>query len=188
MRAGLAWAAVCTSVLAVACGPTRRTPPPSADIDEDAYRIQLSTLASAEFQGRRPGTDGEARTVAYLVAEFRRLNLKPISGDSYLQSVPMIEFTAEAPASLSLSGPGPTIALGAGRNMVLWSSQDRAQVSLQGSELVFAGYGVVAAEYGRDDYAALDVHGKTVVVLSGDPGPPAEQPPPFKTHLQGYYG
>jgi len=188
MRAGLAWAAVCATVLAVACTPTRRTPPPSADIDEDGYRNQLSTLASAEFQGRRPGTDGEARTVAYLVAEFRRLNLKPISGDSYLQSVPMIEFTPEAPALLSVSGRGPTIVLGPGRNAIIWSSREQAQVSLQGSELVFAGYGIVAAEYGRDDYASLDVHGKTVVVLSGDPGPPAQQPPAFKAHLQGFYG
>src|SRR5580692_979091 len=106
MRAGLAWAAVCTSVLAVACGPTRRVAPPSTDIDEDGYRNQLSTLASAEFQGRRPGTDGEARTVAYLVAEFRRLNLKPISGDSYLQSVPMIEFTPDTAPALSMSGRG----------------------------------------------------------------------------------
>lgn len=188
MRAGIAWAIVCATVLAAACAPTRRTPPPSADIDEDAYRNQLSTLSSAEFQGRRPGTEGEARTIAYLVAEFRRLNLKPISGDNYLQSVPMIEFTPEAPASLSVSGQGPSIALGAGRNMVIWSRQDQAQVSLKGSELVFAGYGIVAAEYRRDDYANLDVHGKTVVVLSGDPGPPADQPPPFKSHLQGYYG
>jgi Zn-dependent M28 family amino/carboxypeptidase len=188
MRAGLAWAAVFASVLAVACAPTRRVAPPSVDIDEDGYRNQLSTLASAEFQGRRPGTDGEARTVAYLVAEFHRLNLKPISGDSYLQSVPMIEFTPDAAASLSVSGHGPALALSSGRDVVIWSRREQAQVSLQGSELVFAGYGVVAAEYGRDDYANLDVHGKTVVVLSGDPGPPAQPPPTLKTHLQGFFG
>ncbi len=188
MRAGLAWAAICATVLAVACTPTRRVPPPSVDIDEDGYRNQLSTLASAEFQGRRPGTEGEARTVAYLVAEFRRLNLKPISGDSYLQSVPMIEFTPDTPASLSVSGHGPTIALTAGRDVILWSNREQAQVSLQSSELVFVGYGIVASEYGRDDYANLDVHGKTVIVLSGDPGPPAQQAPALKSHLQGFYG
>lgn len=184
-----AFAAACASLLVVlaACAPTRRVAPPSADIDEDAYRNQLSTLASDEFQGRRPGTEGETRTVAYLVAEFRRLNLKPVSGDSYLQAVPLVEFTPDAPASLTLSGHGPTLMLGAGRDAVIWSTREQAQVSLQGSELVFAGFGIVAPEFSRDDYAGIDAHGKTVVLLCGEPEPRGPQAPVPSAHMQGFY-
>jgi Zn-dependent M28 family amino/carboxypeptidase len=182
MRARAAIAAICAALLAVACAPARRVAPPSHDIDEDLYRAQLSALASDEFAGRRPGTEGETRTVAYLVAEFRRLKLKPVSGDSYLQNVPMIEFTPDAPPSLSMSGRGPVMVLGAGRDMVIRSSRELAQVTVQGSELVFAGYGIVSPENGRDDYAGLDAHGKTIIVLAGDPGLAD------KLHMPGYFG
>ncbi len=171
-----------------ACAPSRRLAPPSTDIDEDAYRFQLSTLATLEFQGRRPGTEGETRTVAYLVAEYRRLQLKPISGENYLQSVPMIEFIPDSASSLSFSGRGPTKVLSAGRDMVIWSRREQPQVTLQGSEVVFAGYGVVAPEYGRDDYAGLDVRGKTVVLMPGDPGRMAQPLQSVKAHMLGYYG
>jgi hypothetical protein len=177
--------AVCVLLLAAGCAPARRGPPPSSDIDEDAYREQLTTLASEEFDGRRPGTAGETRTVAYLVAQFRLLKLKPVSGDSYLQAVPMIEFTPELPPSLSISGRGPARALRPGTDMVIWSRRDQAQVGLQGSELVFAGFGIVAPEYARDDYQGLDVHGKTVVVLSGEPGA-AGATGIARGHMQGF--
>ena len=103
----------------------------------------MTTLASEEFSGRRPGTAGETRTVAYLVAQFRLLKLKPVNGDSYLQAVPMVEFTPEPDPFLTISGRGPARVLKAGRDMVIWSRRDQDEVSLQGSELVFAGYGVV---------------------------------------------
>jgi Zn-dependent M28 family amino/carboxypeptidase len=188
MRPQLVLGTLCATLLVAACAPSRRLAPPSTDIDEDAYRNQLSTLASEEFQGRRPGSEGETRTVAYLVAEYRRLQLKPLSGDSYLQSVPMTEFNPDGPPTLSFSGRGPLIDLSAGRDMVIWSSREQPQVTLQGSELVFAGYGVVAPEYGRDDYAGIDVHGKTVVLMSGDPGRTAQPLSTAKAHMLGYYG
>ena len=79
-RVRLALLLVAVALLAGACGTPPRTERPVNDIDEDRYRDQLGTLASAEFAGRRPGTDGEARTVAYLSEQFRRLKLKPLSG------------------------------------------------------------------------------------------------------------
>ena len=170
-----------------ACTPSRVGPPPSSDIDEDAFRDELSTLASDEFAGRRPGTAGEARTVAYIVDQFRRLKLKSLSGDSYVQNVPMLEFTPDGPPSLAVAGRGAARPVEFGTGMVIWSRLDQADVALQGSELVFAGYGIVAREYGRDDYAGVDVHGKTVVVLSGDPGPVPGPAPRARTHMPGFY-
>ncbi|MFI4890405.1 MAG: M28 family peptidase [Steroidobacterales bacterium] len=174
-------------MLLAACTPARRGPPPSSDIDEDGYREQLTTLASEEFNGRRPGTSGETRTIAYLVAQFRLLKLKPVSGDSYLQAVPMVEFTPEKDPSLTISGRGPARTLTPVRDMVIWSRRDQAQAGVQGSELVFAGFGLAAPEYARDDYAGLDVHGKTVVVLAGEPARPAPGTTGPRGHMPGFY-
>jgi hypothetical protein len=74
--------------LLAACGG-HRLPPPSTDIDENAFRSHLRMLASDGFEGRKPGTPGEEKTVAYLSDQFRKLGLKPGNGDSFVQQVPM---------------------------------------------------------------------------------------------------
>ena len=127
-------------------------------------------LASDDFEGRKPGTPGEEKTVAYLVEQFRKLGLKPGNGESYLQPVPMVEILAGADASLSIAGHNGTVTLAYGKDMVIWTKRAVPEAELKGSELVFVGYGIVAPEYAWNDYAGIDVHGKTVVVLVNDPG------------------
>ncbi len=161
-------AALCIGAVS-ACMGGRRPPPPSVDIDEDLFRNGVRTLASDEFEGRRPGTGGEEKTVAFVTAQFRRLGLKPGNGESYLQQVPMVETVASGQA-LTVTSPGGSHALVSGEDMVIWSKRALPEVELRGSPLVFAGYGIVAPEYGWDDYAGLDVRGKTVLVLANDPG------------------
>ncbi len=175
------------ALLAGACGTAPRLERPSTDIEEERFREALATLASAEFQGRRPGTEGEAKTVAWLSDQFRRLKLKPLSGDSYLQPVPMIEFTPAAVPTLRLRGSGGVHELLFRRDMVVWSRRDAPAVSLAGSELVFAGFGVVAPELARDDYAGLDVHGRTVLLLAGEAAPVALLAPGQRARQPGYY-
>lgn len=186
-RVRLALLLVAVALLAGACGTPPRTERPVNDIDEDRYRDQLGTLASAEFAGRRPGTDGEARTVAYLSEQFRRLKLKPLSGDSYLQAVPLVEFTPAARPSLQVTGPSGVRALAFPADMVLWSRREEPVVSLVASGVVFAGFGVTAPELGHDDYAGIDVRGRTVVVLSGEPDLADGAGMPARSHLPGYY-
>src|ERR1700682_5300868 len=91
-------------LLSACAGAGHKLPPPSTDIDETAFRQHVRVLSSDDFEGRKPGTPGEEKTVAYLVEQFRKLGLKPGNGESFLQPVPMTEILAGADASLSIVG------------------------------------------------------------------------------------
>jgi Zn-dependent M28 family amino/carboxypeptidase len=175
-------------LLLAACTAHPRLPPPSTDIDETVFRDRVRVLASDDFEGRKPGTPGEEKTVAYLVEQFRKLGLKPGNGESFLQQVPMVEILAGADASLSITAHGGKRTLAYGKDMVIWTKRAVPQAELRHSELVFAGYGIVAPEYAWNDYAGTDVHGKTVVVLVNDPGYAAKDPKIFKGGTMTDYG
>ncbi|HXA35375.1 MAG TPA: M28 family metallopeptidase [Steroidobacteraceae bacterium] len=174
--------------LLAACAVQPKLPPPSTDIDETVFRQHVRALASDDFEGRKPGTPGEEKTVAYLVEQFRKLGLKPGNGESFLQPVPMTEILADPDASLSIAGTHGTSTLVYGKDMVIWTKRSVPQAELRRSELVFAGYGIVAPEYSWNDYAAIDVHGKTVLVLVNDPGYATKDPKVFKGGAMTYYG
>ena len=177
-------------LLLTACTTTPKAPPPSTDIDENAFREHLRVLASDEFEGRRPGTPGEEKTIAYVVEQFRKLGLKPANGASFLQQVPMLETSAGADASLSVAGQngGAPVRLPYGKSMVIWSKRGLPLAELRQSEMVFVGYGIVAPEYAWNDYADTDVRGKTVLVLVNDPGYANKDPKVFKGGAMTYYG
>src|ERR1700683_4189013 len=133
-------------LLVAACAVQPKLPPPSTDIDETVFRTHLRMLASDDFEGRKPGTPGEEKTLAYLVEQFRKLGLKPGNGESFLQPVPMVESIAGADATLTVAGAGAPLTLAYGKDMVIWSKRGLAQPELRRSELVFAGFGIVAPE------------------------------------------
>jgi Zn-dependent M28 family amino/carboxypeptidase len=189
MRIRAHWAVfAAASLLLAACAGGPKYAPPSTDIDEGVFRDDVRVLASDAFEGRKPGTPGEEKTLAYLVEQFQRLGLKPGNGGSFLQQVPMVETLAGSDAVLSAAGHGRSVSLAYGRDVVVWSKLAQPQTELKGSEMVFVGYGIVAPEYGWNDYADFDVHGKTVVVLANDPGYAAKDPKVFKGGTQTYYG
>jgi len=165
-----------------------RGPPPSTDIEETGFRDGVRVLASDDFEGRRPGTPGEEKTLGYLVGQFRKLGLKPGNGDSYLQQVPLVEILAGNDATLVVAGRGGAQPLEYAKDMVIWSEREVPEASLQHSELVFVGYGIVAPEYEWNDYAQVDVHGKTVVVMVNDPGYGSKDPKVFRGNAETYYG
>ena len=117
-------------------------------------RRSLRVLASDDFEGRKPGTPGEDKTVAYLTEQFRKLGLKPGNGESFLQQVPMVEILAGADAERSPL-PAATATCGSpyGKDMVIWTKRALPEAELRHSELVFVGYGIVAPEYAWNDYA-----------------------------------
>jgi Zn-dependent M28 family amino/carboxypeptidase len=163
-------------------------PLPSTDIDEVGFRDDVRVLASDDFEGRRPGTPGEDKTIAFLTAQFRKLGLKPGNGESFLQQVPLVEIRAEDDATLAIAGRGPARPLHYGKEMVIWTKRAVPQSLLEQSELVFVGYGIVAPEYEWNDYSNVDVHGKTVLVLDGDPGYGSKDPKVFKGNAMTAYG
>src|SRR6202789_3264983 len=161
---------------------------PSTDIDDTAFADHVRVLASDDFLGRKPGTPGEDKTVSYLIEHFRKLGLKPGNGASYVQQVPLVQITASADATLSATGPGGARNLVFGKDMVIWTKRAVPEIKVAHSELVFVGYGIVAPEYSWNDYASIDVHGKTVVVLANDPGFASKDPTVFKGNAMTGYG
>ncbi len=131
---------------------------------------------------------GEDKTVAFLTAQFRKLGLKPGNGDSYVQQVPLVEILAADDAALSVGGRGAARRCTTART---WSSGPSAScptAQLEHSDLVFVGYGIVAPEYHWNDYAGVNVRGKTVLVLASDPGYGSKDPAVFKGNAATYYG
>lgn len=172
-------------LLLTACGDN--TP----EISAEKLAQHIETLASDDFEGRGPASAGEEKTIAYLEAQFRDLGLEPGFGDSYLQKVPLVSATVKDHWSQfrALVNDGEnSLALTFGSQIVAWSKRETEQVAVENSPLVFVGYGVVAPEYGWNDYRDVDVTGKTVVVLVNDPGYASKDPARFKGRAMTYYG
>jgi len=146
------------------------------------------TLASDEFLGRRPFTEGEEKTVNYLKSVFENLGLVGANKGSYFQEVPMVEITFGSPEKLELRTSGGIVELELVKDYVFSTSQVKEQINIENSELVFAGYGIVAPEFNRNDYEGLDCKGKTVLVLVNDPGLITQDPAIFNGNAMTYYG
>jgi Zn-dependent M28 family amino/carboxypeptidase len=151
-----------------------------------AQRIQV--LSADSLEGRAPSSPGEAKTIRYLAEQFRQLGLKSGSGEDYLQAVPMVALTADHNMTLTVQGKGKTTGLTYGEQFVAFTSRVTERTGLQNSDLVFAGYGIVAPEYGWNDFAGTDVKGKTIVVLVNDPGFATGDTTLFKGRTMTYHG
>lgn len=151
------------------------------------------TLSSDEYEGRGPATRGEELTVKYLTEQFQRMGLKPGNPDgTYTQKVPLVGMKAEPTVSVT-AGDKP-IAMKFPDDYVAVSRRNVPEVKVDSSDLVFVGYGIVAPEYGWDDYKGIDVKGKTIVMLINDPPVAVPNDPNtldekmFKGKAMTYYG
>ena len=159
------------------------------DIDAADFAEHVRVLASDEYEGRAPGSAGEEKTVEYIRAQFERIGLVPGNGESWFQTVPMMETTADpATTRMTLTVGGQAMPLAFGDDMVVGTRTGQEKVDIAGSELVFVGYGVDAPERGWNDYAGVDVKGKTVVILVNDPGFHAGDQSLFEGKRMTYYG
>lgn len=144
------------------------TKPAMASVNTNDLLRHIQVLSADEFEGRAPGTPGEERTIDYLVREFQKVGLKPGNPDgTYIQKVPLMGFRAQPTISFATSSEKLDLAFPG--EAVIWSRHFVPEVKIDSSELVFVGYGVVAPEYGWDDYKDVDVRGKTIVMLINDP-------------------
>ncbi|MEL6113190.1 MAG: M28 family metallopeptidase [Pseudomonadota bacterium] len=193
LRAFFAVLGLSSGLAACGDGATSVESPPSTEtaiapttvIDEVILRQRIKTLSSDEFAGRAPVTEGGAKTRAFLIEEMKAIGLVPGNGDSYEQQVPLVEVTVDpAQSSLTINGEDLTY----GPQTVYWTKRVEESVSIQDTEMVFVGYGIVAPEYGWDDYAGLDVTNKTVVMLVNDPGFATQDDAVFNGNAMTYYG
>ena len=162
-------------------------------IDQARIQKDVETLSSDEFEGRGTGTQGEERTVAFLVEQFKAYGLAPGNPDgTFVQKVPMSGFTPSP--SVTFNAPGGRTVLNFPADFVAMSFTGNTRNTIKASELVFVGYGVVAPEYGWDDYKGVDLKGKTLVMLINDPPVPDKRhpgqldPAVFGGKAMTYYG
>ncbi|HEX6965514.1 MAG TPA: M28 family peptidase [Gemmatimonadaceae bacterium] len=153
----------------------------------------IKDLSADSMEGRAPGTPGETKTVAYLTREFKALGLEPGNPDgSWVQNVDLIGYTPHP--TVSIIAGGKHIPLRFPDDYVAASRHDRPETKVTNSDIVFVGYGVVAPEYGWDDYKGVDVRGKTILMLVNDPPVPDPKDTTrldstmFKGKAMTYYG
>ena len=175
--------AACAGIALLSCA----SPPPAphreadllaaeASIDAASMLRHIKVLASDEFEGRAPATRGEQLTVDYLVGEFKRLGLKPGNPDgSYVQPVPLV--SGRHKGELTFEVGGQRLALAEPADFQAFARWQLPEVRVDDSQLVFVGHGVVAPEYGWDDFKDVDVRGKTLLVLPNDPQVPDPNDP-----------
>ncbi|MEN5207292.1 M28 family metallopeptidase [Stenotrophomonas terrae] len=148
----------------------------------------VKTLASDEFEGRAPGSNGEELTVNYIRDQMQRIGLQPGNGDSWFQEVPMTETTAEPSTVLKIQQGDASRDLVFGTDMVIGTRSGQPEIKIDNSELVFVGYGVDAPEQNWNDYTGQDWKGKTVVMFVNDPGFHTDDAKLFDGKRMTYYG
>src|ERR1041384_21551 len=170
-----------------------RLQPALETITPDGLLAHIKVLASDEFEGRAPGSKGEELSVKYITDQFKKIGLKPGNPDgTYTQEVPLAGITSEPQMSFVVGDK--TMDLKYPDDFVASSARLQPEINIEESDLVFVGYGVVAPEYGWDDYKNVDVKGKTLLMLINDPPVPDPKDPSklddkvFKGKAMTYYG
>ncbi len=154
-----------------------------ASFTEHDIAKHVKILASDDFMGRKPFTVGETKTINYLNDEFTKIGLK-----SFFQEVPLIQVTGKPSEKFTIIKGNNKMDLALNDEFVVFSRVQKEIVKIEASELIFAGYGIVAPEYNWNDYKDIDVNGKTVVVLVNDPGITTGENDFFKGNTMTYYG
>ncbi|MDZ4730957.1 MAG: M28 family metallopeptidase [Xanthomonadales bacterium] len=158
-------------------------------IDPDQLMATISELASDRFGGREPMSEGETLTLELIENRFRELGLQPLFDDAYRQAVDLVSIEADpASARMSFHLQDNDRLVTLGDEMILGTRRVAEESSVENSEVVFVGYGIVAPEYGWNDYADVNVQGKTVLILVNDPGFATQNPALFKGNTMTYYG
>lgn len=176
--------------LLLASTPVHAQTAPSFSVE--TLKSVTQELSSDAYEGRAPTTAGEAKTITYIVKRLAAAGVKPGNKGQWTQDVPMVEITAKDVTAFAATGGKAPVSFAYRSDLVVGTYRVAPKVALKDSEMVFVGYGINAPEKAWNDYAGLDVKGKTVVILVNDPdwetqaaGPQAG---PFEGRAMTYYG
>ncbi|MFL5294954.1 MAG: M28 family metallopeptidase [Phenylobacterium sp.] len=167
--------------------------PDSGPISAERMSRDVKVLADSALAGRAPGGPGEAKTIAYLTAQFKAAGLQP-GGENggWTQAVPLVRFQVGEAPKFTLAAAGPPQDLAETRDVMIWTQRPVDRVAVKDAPLVFVGYGVTAPERGWDDFKGYDLKGKIAVVLINDPDFEARPGEPVAGKFGGqaatYYG
>ena len=172
---------------------TERLKPALDAITPDGLLAHIKMLASDEFEGRAPGSKGEELSIKYISDQFKQIGLSPGNPDgTYFQEVPLAGIKTTPSASFAVGGK--TTTLNFPDDYVASSARLQNEIKVENSDIVFVGYGIVAPEYGWNDYKDVDVRGKTLLMLINDPPLPDPNDPTkldekmFGGRAMTYYG
>ena len=190
MRSSIAAIAAILALTACSTEGTEKPAASAAAPSIDTMKRLVQELSSDAYEGRAPGSAGEEKTLALLAAEFGKLGLKPGNKGSWFQDVPLVEITAKNVSPLTFTGGKADVSATYGAEMVAGTYRTtQKHIAVKDSPVVFVGYGINAPEKGWNDYAGLDVKGKTVVILVNDPDYETQGlTGPFNGRAMTYYG
>ena len=124
----------------------------------------IAFLASETLEGRKPGTAGGHAAASYIVDQLRRLRVQLLGEDGYQYFEVVIDVEA---------GEGNRLRVGdfqgtAGIDFIPLSFSENAALS---APVTFAGYGfdIESDSITWRDYDSVDVSGRWVMLLFGDP-------------------
>jgi Zn-dependent M28 family amino/carboxypeptidase len=160
----------------------------ASHINAEKMAEYIEVMASDEFMGRMPFTRGEELTIQFLKEAYMELGLEPAWHGSYFQEVPLMQVAVRPDAQMLFATTAGPLALDYIRDFVSFSPRVEDVALVEDAGLVFAGYGIVAPEYGWNDYEGLDVSDKIVVVIVNDPGFATGDPDLFNGNAMTYYG
>ncbi len=182
-----------TAVAVLATDPDLPLKPGLDAITPDALLAHIKVLSSDEFEGRAPGTKGEELSVSYITDQLRKIGLLPGNPNgNFTQEVPLAGIKSDPKMSFMVNGQAAELKYP--DDYVASSARLQPEIKIDNSDIVFVGYGIVAPEYGWDDYKDVDVHGKTILMLINDPPIPSPKDPSkldekmFKGKAMTYYG
>ena len=157
-------------------------------ISVDLMKQVTQRLSADDLEGRAPSTAAEPKVLDYIVAQFKAAGLQP-GPQGWLQEVPTVEIAASHQSPLTVAGGKAPLSFTFGDQWVGASYRPVPHTRLKDSPLVFVGYGIVAPELGWNDYAGIDMKGKTAVILVNDPDYATEgEQGLFKGRRMTYYG
>ena len=172
---------------------TQATPEPAkptaASISVETLKDVTKTLSDDSFEGRAPATPAEAKTIAYISDLFQKAGLQPGNKGSWYQDVPLVELDTDPGPGIKVTGGKTPLTFAYKKDVVVGTYQVQPKIEIRNSDIVFVGYGINAPERGWNDYAGLDVKGKTVIILVNDPDWQTRTlEGPFEGRAMTYYG
>ncbi len=156
-------------------------------ITEESLMEHIKVLSSDDFMGRSTGTEGEEKTVDYLISQLKEIGIEGGMPDgSYVQEVPLVGQKTDEDAQLTINKGSETILeLDYFTDFMAWPANMEEEVSIEEADLVYVGFGIQAPEEEWDDFKDTDVEGKILVVKNNDP---SNDPDLFKGETRLYYG
>ncbi len=147
----------------------------------------IAELSSDKYMGRAPMSEAEPQVVEYISSQMKEIGLEGANNGSYFQDVAILGITSKLSETLDFETPKGNLGFKKLTEYVAFSQKVENEMVLENSEVIFAGFGISAPEFERNDFEGIDVKGKTIIVFVNDPGYGTTEAY-FKGNTMTYYG